>query len=565
MSRVSETNALLKKLIAQGIDQAIRRLEEIISSESSLYNTFIQLKSRYSAYLNAIILGTVSQKELDGHYAKLSHSLILLVDGLKESDLKPETVTISSAYTPRKGELLYHIPRQMQERSEHRCSVRLAYLKDLLYKNWEVQDTDIQKSIRIAEVMSVELISLDETEPFSIRSLHSTIQFLEENDFTEWVFLVKPKQIGEFNLALRVSMIEVRQGREVKKDVVFEEHVIVSTESPNSENSSKFTKSDLQFDFVSSIPIGTPTEVNQSKSPTLSKVLRATALALVIGMVATYSLTPSETRDWWVTSNMQNTPKSYESFLAKYPQSRHAEEALYLKSITSQQPSDFLAYQEQYPEGRFQKTVSEKLELLETERFQEIEKNPTEENVSQFLADFPNTMRLYELELIVGADLDLLAIIEESPLYGNGIMLPDLDVVVGYTSSPPPTCSNLNNTYVISGTGQVTFLWTPDDLFELRFSKQGINEKKIRLKTEASAFKGLPGTIRVYNSNNYTCLDNLAMQNPWGNGVSNTKILQVTISSLWDCSITGTDNQILGFTRQVNVVGPRGWAITVWK
>ncbi len=253
MNRIPEVKAAIKNLIGQGIDQAIRRLEEILSPASPLFNTYIQLKSRYSAYLSAVMLGTVSQKELDEQYAKLSHTLILLTDGIQDSDLNPETNTVPSANTSRRGELLYHIPRQMQKKCEYRCTVRLAYLKDLLYEDWKNHHKDIQKSIRIAEVMSVELINLDEKEPFSIRSLHNSVQFLAENDFTEWLFFVRPKKIGEFSLALRISIIEVRDGREVKKDIVLEQRVIVVTESAEQEDTLGFVSSGIEMAFIPSI------------------------------------------------------------------------------------------------------------------------------------------------------------------------------------------------------------------------------------------------------------------------------------------------------------------------
>ena len=179
MSRASEAKIALKALIAQGIDQAIRRLDEILDPKSLANNTFIQLKSRYSLYLSNIVLGMTSQDELNRQYAQISHAFIIVVDGLSDADLKPEASAAPAPAVPRRGELLYHIPRQMQEKREYRCAVRVAYLKDLLYQDWETHADDAQKNIRVAEVMSVELVNLDDEEPFSIRSLHNTVQFLD--------------------------------------------------------------------------------------------------------------------------------------------------------------------------------------------------------------------------------------------------------------------------------------------------------------------------------------------------------------------------------------------------
>jgi len=307
MSRVLETKASLKKLIAQGIDQAIRRLDELLNPELPYYNTYIHLKSRYSAYLSAVIMGTASQKELDEQYAKLSHTLILLVDGLQESDLKPESNAASSANAPRQGELLYHIPRQMQEQHEYRCAVRVAYFKKIINIKWQDHPDDVQDSIRVAEVMSVELIGLDDLEDFRIKSLHNTVQFLDENDFTEWIFLVKPKRAGEFNLALRVSVIEVKDNREVKKDIVLEQRVIVVTEKSEPEAAPKLTKSGITIAFIPSMAESTnANNFDNPKGQSQSmKSLMMTIVALVFVLGITFISTPQGSK---TKSNVVNGP-----------------------------------------------------------------------------------------------------------------------------------------------------------------------------------------------------------------------------------------------------------------
>lgn len=149
---------------------------------------------------------------------------------------------------------------------------------------------------------------------------------------------------------------------------------------------------------------------------------------------------------------------------------------------------------------------------------------------------------------------------------GNGITLPDVDVVMGVTATPAPDCPSLTNTQVsTTGTGQISFAWDTNDVFELRFNQSGAAEKKIRLKTEDSP-GDQPGVTRVYNVNGYGCLSNLALQNPpVSNGSVNTKILKVTVASTGDCTITGKDNNVSGNTRLIKVDVPSGWTLTVWK
>lgn len=181
MHTIAETKTELKTLLAKGLDQALKRLETALDPASPSFNTFVQIKARYSAYLSTVILGMVPQGELDHIYAQLCHAFLLTVDGLSASDLKTAEGP-GAAEGPRRGELLYHIPRQMQEQREYRCAVRVAYLQALLREGWTAHADDESKNIRVAEVMAVELRNHAEDEPFSIRTPNDTVQFLDPDD-----------------------------------------------------------------------------------------------------------------------------------------------------------------------------------------------------------------------------------------------------------------------------------------------------------------------------------------------------------------------------------------------
>ena len=247
MSRLSETKTALKWQISEHLDLAFKRLEEVLWPNSIRFNEYIQIRSRYSAYLNTVILGISSKDELDANFNQLSHALLLFVDQLQDDDVKPEFAHPTPA-SNKHGELLYHIPGKMQTGCEYRCIVRLAFLKDILFAGWKNQDGEVQMPVRIAEIMSVELLNLNESEPFVIRTLNDAVQFLEKDDFTEWQFYVKPRRAGEFELALKVAMLEIRNGREVKKDAVMEQHVVVTTEMP-AVIPEQFEKSNIQLTF----------------------------------------------------------------------------------------------------------------------------------------------------------------------------------------------------------------------------------------------------------------------------------------------------------------------------
>ena len=83
-----EVKIAVKSLIAEDIDQAIVRLEEILDPSSPAYDTFVFLKSRYRQYTNNLVFGMTSQDDLNKQYAQISHAFIMSVNSLEDSDLK---------------------------------------------------------------------------------------------------------------------------------------------------------------------------------------------------------------------------------------------------------------------------------------------------------------------------------------------------------------------------------------------------------------------------------------------------------------------------------------------
>jgi len=128
------------------------------------------------------------------------------------------------------GELLYYIPKRMQFECTYRCVIRIAYLRELLFKNWQKDEYDVEKSIRIGEEMNVEIVNVYDPEPFKIKPLNrSGRQILDKEDYTEWLFDVTPEYEGTYSLLLRITAIEIKDGREVAKEMVVEEFVVVNT------------------------------------------------------------------------------------------------------------------------------------------------------------------------------------------------------------------------------------------------------------------------------------------------------------------------------------------------
>ncbi|MBK8653021.1 MAG: hypothetical protein IPN20_03695 [Haliscomenobacter sp.] len=107
---------------------------------------------------------------------------------------------------PKKGSLLYHIPEKMQVAKETRCRIRIAFdKKTLLEKIQQTSNTKVE-DIRIAEVMQVKLIDLQNPRHFPSAHTTARINSLKKTNTLSGYF-VKPLREGRFLLLLQVSVI----------------------------------------------------------------------------------------------------------------------------------------------------------------------------------------------------------------------------------------------------------------------------------------------------------------------------------------------------------------------
>ncbi|UZD22612.1 toll/interleukin-1 receptor domain-containing protein [Algoriphagus halophytocola] len=132
------------------------------------------------------------------------------------------------------GKVLYHIPDTMQIQEWTRCIVRLAWNELLLEDNLQIpKDEKVIENIRLGKVMQVCIEEGRDEENFEISSLSSKEQLIFEDDYTEWLFDVKPKSEGVFTLVLRVTLLQIIEGfGERKKDIVLERNVTTKTFAP---------------------------------------------------------------------------------------------------------------------------------------------------------------------------------------------------------------------------------------------------------------------------------------------------------------------------------------------
>ncbi len=127
----------------------------------------------------------------------------------------------------KEGKVLYHIPGMMQVDKWTRCTVRLAWEEMILTDRLDIPESErVIESIRLGNVMQVSLSEGRDGKNFSIQTLNNEEQFIFEDDYTAWLFDVMPLTTGSFTLILRVTLIQIMEGKERKKDIVLERSVV---------------------------------------------------------------------------------------------------------------------------------------------------------------------------------------------------------------------------------------------------------------------------------------------------------------------------------------------------
>lgn len=181
---------------------------------------------------------------IDGLASQLGNMNTLTLEIMRAKNYQPlidaliakhvESPSVTPVNTAKKeGKVLYHIPDMMQVLKWTRCTVRLAWEEIFLQENLKIPEKEqVIESIRLGSVMQVSLQEGREGHNFEIRSINNEEQLILEDDYTQWLFDVKPLTHGNFTLLLRVTLIQIIEGKERKKDVVLERNVITEAVVP---------------------------------------------------------------------------------------------------------------------------------------------------------------------------------------------------------------------------------------------------------------------------------------------------------------------------------------------
>ena len=246
MKTLIDTQNSLKALLPEGIDVAINGIKAALSEGTDKYNDLLLLEGRYQDVSKQLIQGIVGDDASKLEFNKIRKALLEFIDSLQEIHLAAaEKTGVDGKPDIYNGEILYRIPKQMQKDEETKCLVRLAFDRAIITQDLEKQEGDVMKDLRISEVMRVELLDMTGN-AFQIRTLHDTVQFVERDLYTEWLFYVKPILEGIHPLVLKISIIEIKDGIERKRNVVLEEKVeIIATVPEKSGVGEEFAKAGI--------------------------------------------------------------------------------------------------------------------------------------------------------------------------------------------------------------------------------------------------------------------------------------------------------------------------------
>ena len=202
-----------RQLLTESIAKALEAIEKQLPVFSPKYKLLINLRARLNEANQGRIAGILSNEQLQLEYNRIRMSLLETIDALAIDDFQAKPLG-QSPDERKKGYLLHKIPPQMQVDREEECIIRLAYEQAVIVQDIELSEAVEIKQVTVSKIMQAELIDPNAEPAFAIRTWSDEEQFLQEGEYTEWKFWVKPLREGTFALLLKVSVVEVVEGKE---------------------------------------------------------------------------------------------------------------------------------------------------------------------------------------------------------------------------------------------------------------------------------------------------------------------------------------------------------------
>jgi formylglycine-generating enzyme required for sulfatase activity len=366
----------LKQILPEeGMATAIKALKGQIPSDAPKYNAILQIEARLNDANLKRIKGVLSEDQLQLQYNQLRDDLLSLIDGLKPEDFSKEAAKKSKT-----GSILYQIPKKMEFQKRTKCIVRLAFEEAVIIQNIELTaDTSLQ-SVRVSEAMEVALIDPDGGASFSIQSISSPEQFLEEDDYSEWLFYVTPLATGSHPIILKVSVIELISGKERKKEIVMEEVVTIVTQPVKEEETVKpFQNAGYSFAFSSTsvldhLPESPPPSARPSATSAAVRKYGMVLGAFTMLLVVSWAFGLFQFIYWQEVLRLDSV-EDYEAFMVKFPDGKYfnlAKQHRDLKMAVDQKSDSLLVeFLVDYPGSELEEKAKSHFHQISNENLEE--------------------------------------------------------------------------------------------------------------------------------------------------------------------------------------------------
>ena len=287
----------LRELLIEDLPTALRALDELLPDGSEKKAPVTALRAAFNQLNRERGLGVIDHAAYALRLAQLSANFLSLLDTLTEADFEPPAAAVRSGPPePKRGSVLYKIPRQMPLRKASLCTVRVAVDEEAIFDDLVMDDgVRVRKRVEVSDMMTAELLDI-EGNVFQVAAFNDLRQRVRDTGYTQWLFRVTPLVEGEHQLMVKVSLMEFDPNtREyVPRNVSILETVTIVTEAPAPSDSddTPMRSSGHQFALVKDKSAVSPTitgnQTNQTQNRK-TKPLRYITLFLtvfVLGIVA---------------------------------------------------------------------------------------------------------------------------------------------------------------------------------------------------------------------------------------------------------------------------------------
>jgi phage FluMu protein Com len=214
----------IKKFVSYGntkeaLDYLIERSEVFTEKFST---DIILIRCRYMGLIeDFIVRGIMERNDYNLGIMQINNALLTLVSQTNNN----QTNNVKTGKLKYKGRLLHDVPSKMILEEECKIIVRVAFTDNFLLKDLDESKTYSIQDIKVSELMSVQLVDFNDNSVFHIRSITDEKQAIFTDDYTQWLFKVKPLKKGSHSLTLKVSTVVNINGERVNHNIVLEKMV----------------------------------------------------------------------------------------------------------------------------------------------------------------------------------------------------------------------------------------------------------------------------------------------------------------------------------------------------